>query len=368
MVDRGEVDLEVWFDDMRLSDRSWELDPQRWKFRWRLLGGRVPGSLGGAPIRELALTRPDVLICNYDRLNMVLGATAARVTAGRVAIRALPAYPAQSPMTWRKRLAWSYLFRIVDGAKVPGPDGRDFCAQHGLPQDRCWRVTQSVDVRLFESGTASIDARPPLLRFVVVTRMIRSKGVDELLAAWRSVRSELSGCSLVLVGDGSDEQRLRASSADMPEVEWLGFRQPQDLPDVYAAADVLVFPTLGDPNGLVVEEAMAAGLPIISTDAAGDIRRRVPQGEAGWVVPAGDVDALGATLRQVAATPRDELVRMGRANVERAQRFLPEAYAADFSGFVLGLRASGRRRNLWTLLAGAIGRVLVSVTAPAARR
>ena len=68
-------------------------------------------------------------------------------------------------------------------------------------------------------------------------------------------------------------------------VIFAGFFQKAELPRLYAAADVFVFPTLGDPYGLVVDEAMACSLPIISTSAAGEIRDRVESGVNGFVVP-----------------------------------------------------------------------------------
>ena len=87
---------------------------------------------------------------------------------------------------------------------------------------------------------------------------------------------------------------LRAKAQGIDGVRVQPFVQAPELPAYYAAADVFVFPTLGDPHGQVVEEAHAAGLPIIASNAAGDIERRVIDGANGFVVPAGDVTCAGA--------------------------------------------------------------------------
>ena len=136
--------------------------------------------------------------------------------------------------------------------------------------------------------------------FIYVGRMVSGKGLDTLFSAYRKVRSVDLDVSLLLVGDGPEQQRLQAETGELSGVVWAGFIQPAQLPGIYSIADVMVFPTLGDANGLVVEEAMAAGLPVISTSAAGDIRARVPEGVAGYVVPPADPDALATRMIELA--------------------------------------------------------------------
>ena len=108
--------------------------------------------------------------------------------------------------------------------------------------------------------------------FVFVGRLWRGKGLDELLTAYRNLEAEVGDkISLLIIGDGVDERHYRRLFEPLPRVVMPGFVQPAELPGWYALADCLVFPTHGDPNGLVVEEALAAGLPVIVSDAAGDI-------------------------------------------------------------------------------------------------
>ena len=121
--------------------------------------------------------------------------------------------------------------------------------------------------------------------FLYVGRLWSGKGLDDLFDAYRPVRLQQPNASLLLVGDGVDEARYRAMARNLPNVTFAGFVQPRELPDYYALADALVFPTLGDPHGLVGEEAMAANLPVICTEAGGDIRRRVPDEWGGFGSP-----------------------------------------------------------------------------------
>ena len=118
-------------------------------------------------------------------------------------------------------------------------------------------------------------------------------------------------CSCVrttLVGDGKEEARYRRVVQDrgLRGVVFAGYVQQDELPRLYATADVLVFSTLGDPNGLVVEEAMASHLPVISCSPAGDIQSRVPDGVAGHVVPIQCAVLLG---NRMANPAKDHMLR-----------------------------------------------------------
>jgi glycosyltransferase involved in cell wall biosynthesis len=354
VAQRGTLDFEAWFDGMRESDRSWDVDTSTWRFPARMIPTRrVLGRSMALPTAELDLIRPDVLVCNYDRLNALIGAVASRAVSRRTALRCLPSFDAWTPHNPARDLALHVLFRGIDGAKVPGRDGAAYAGRYGLPTARTWPVAQSIDVAHYASATRMDPAERARRRaelglsgcvFVYVGRMWSGKGVDTLVDAYRKVRTADADVRLLLAGDGVDEARLRKQTADLPDVVWAGFVQPAELPEIYALADVMVFPTLGDPNGLVVEEAMAAGLPIISTSAAGDIRTRIPEGVAGHIVPPSDAEAMAARMIELAAGPQKR-VTMGRAGTRIAARFEANAYAEDFERFVTGVLAEPRRRN-----------------------
>src|SRR5580704_12279346 len=71
-------DFEAWFDGLREDDRSWDIGVLDWNFSARIIGSRSGGRDLILPLAELRASRPDLLICNYDRFNHVLGAIAAR--------------------------------------------------------------------------------------------------------------------------------------------------------------------------------------------------------------------------------------------------------------------------------------------------
>ena len=141
------------------------------------------------------------------------------------------------------------------------------------------------------------------------------KGTPYLLEAWK--RAAIPDAELHLVGP----LRLARSFVD----RYAGCFQhwphvaKADLGTHYAAADVLAFPTLGDGFGLVIQEAMCSGTPVVTTPCGGG-PECITDGVDGWIVPPRDIDALVARLR-ACASDRDATARIGRAARARAERW-----------------------------------------------
>jgi glycosyltransferase involved in cell wall biosynthesis len=109
-------------------------------------------------------------------------------------------------------------------------------------------------------------------------------------------------------------------------VRFLGHVDRDDLPRVYASADVLAMPSRSDPWGMALNEAALMGLPLVSTDAAGAAHDLIEHGGNGFRVPAGDVEALREALRPLADDPALR-ARMGMRSAEIARRFTPAVWA-----------------------------------------
>lgn len=369
VADRCELDFEAWFNEVRQADRSWEVDESGWRFRARyILPGRPSCRLGRLgqlrlPIAELSDAAPDLVVQEYDRPLFAAGFLAARAHATRTAFRVLPNYDTWSQRTWWRELSKHFLFRAVDGAKVPGLDGAALARRYGLSADRIQTVTQSVDVPHYQ-GASSVPAQERAgmrerlgLRgcvFAYVGRLWWGKGLEDLLEAYERLRARRSDVSLLVIGDGVHEARYRNRAAALAGVVFTGFIQPAQLPRAYALADVVVFPTLGDPNGLVVEEAMAAGLPVVATSAAGDIQRRLPEGRAGYIVPPADPAALADRMDRLAADPAAR-ARMARTAQALAAERSDERYALEFEQFVAAIMALPGRRTAAAWLARTLG-------------
>ncbi len=177
------------------------------------------------------------------------------------------------------------------------------------------------------------------LLVLYVGRLETEKGVRLLLEAWRNADLG-SGARLVLAGAGP--LAVEASQAE-GGVRTVGYLAPPELPPLYAAADVLVLPsvrtaTFTEPWGLVVNEAMLQRTPVIVSDAVGAAAGGlVRHGRNGLIFESGDARALGAALHVAAASPQLR-ERMGSAAREDARKLTPTAWAEGMRG---ALRQAG---------------------------
>jgi glycosyltransferase involved in cell wall biosynthesis len=185
-----------------------------------------------------------------------------------------------------------------------------------------WRVIPNgVDVDRFRPLTAT--QRDEIRRELrleggpvaaCVGRLAHQKGQDVLLEAWHIVRRRVPRASLVVVGTGPYERRLRAAAT--PDVHFLGHRD--DVPQLLGAADVVAAPSRFDGMSLAVLEAMACGRSVVATDVAG--ASEALAAEAGAIVPVEDPEALANAIVARLVDPARAAVegRRGRARAERS--------------------------------------------------
>jgi glycosyltransferase involved in cell wall biosynthesis len=180
----------------------------------------------------------------------------------------------------------------------------------------------------------------PARFFLFAGRLVQEKGTFDLLDAYEALAPEVrKEMGLVFVGDGAVRSTLqrRAAIINPGSIRFAGFAQREQLPAYYALAEVLVFPTHTDPWGLVVNEAMACGLPVISSSAAGCVADLVESGWNGRVVSARDIRQLASAMDELA---RDAELRslMGKRSKERIRQYSPGAWAAGMANVALPYR------------------------------
>lgn len=315
LAERGQVRFEAWFDRRTDPDRSWDVQESAWRFDARYLPtvGLGPRRVS-VPSPLLGPNPPDVLFSLYAGPSYVLGWSLATIRGVRTGFRVLAPSVAWVPRGRGRDALKRFMFRRVGAAMVPGADAARYATHLGTPPARVRHEPQVIAVDHFAQARDMPAERERLrselgltgLTFLYVGRLWLGKGVDMLLDAFEQVRrTATDDVHLLLVGDGADEAFLRSRVAErqIRGVVFAGFEQRGALPAYYAASDVFVFPTLGDPYGLVVDEALAAGLPVITTREAGEITARIRDGENGFIVAAADPGALAEPMKRVLEDP-----------------------------------------------------------------
>jgi len=241
--------------------------------------------------------------------------------------------------------------RFCDGFVVPGTASAQYLRELGIANGRIFEAHNAIDIELFsrlaqESRRQEVQVRfkpsLPSRYFLYVGRLVKEKGVFDLLRAYAQIDPHLrSEVGLVLAGNGTDQFELmkQASRINPGTVRFVGFVHREELPGLYAFADALVLPTHSDTWGLVVNEGMSCGLPVIVTNVAGCTRDLVKDGWNGYVVPPVDSAHLSRAMARLAGD--SELRRqMGIRSWEIIQPYSPAAWT---EGMAMAFNATRHR-------------------------
>jgi 1,2-diacylglycerol 3-alpha-glucosyltransferase len=235
-----------------------------------------------------------------------------------------------------------YFLRKCDKFVVPGKASYEYLRTLGSGVKTILTAPNAVDNSLFASQAEKTRAsaagfREKLnlpRRFILfVGRLVPEKGVFDLLEAYAKLENDVrSDVGLVFAGDGLSKEELmqRAKQIRPGLVCFPGFAQRDDLANIYALAEAFVLPTHSDPWGLVVNEAMACGLPVIVTRVAGCSADLVEDGWNGYLVPPRDVEKLSTAINSIVRDPELKKI-MGEHSIRRIQSYSPEACAAGLA-------------------------------------
>ncbi len=215
-------------------------------------------------------------------------------------------------------------------------------SQFGRSQLRRWADFETWNrLHVIHCGIEpdAFDAPQPLpegpLRLVSIGRFVEQKGQMILVEALARLRDRLPDLHLALVGDGemrTDLERAIAGHGLDDRVTLTGWLDQDGVRAELDAAHALVMPSFAEGLPMVVMEAMAAARPVIATYIAGT-PELVQEGRTGWLVPAGDPDALAEAIAQAAETPDEDLAKMGRTGRARVfERHDIDTEAAKLAG------------------------------------
>jgi glycosyltransferase involved in cell wall biosynthesis len=198
-----------------------------------------------------------------------------------------------------KAVAFSHLLRRFDGFLYVGQRNREYLLHYGVPAERLFFSPHCVDNEAFAAASSGIHRQPGQRRVLFVGKLIGRKHPADLLHAVARLRDK--PVQIAFAGAGELEPELRKiAAASSVHADFMGFVNQSELPAVYASADVLVLPSDGQETwGLVVNEAMACGIPAVVSDAVGCGPDLIEPGRTGATFPLGDVAALASAIENV---------------------------------------------------------------------
>lgn len=314
-----------------------------------LLGCDTPGIAD-----RLGAGRFDAVVVNgWQLLSYWQAICAARTLRIPVFVRGDSQLNAERPgIRAVKRVLYPRLLKAFDGCLTVGVRNREYYERYGVPNDRLWPAPHAVDNAFF--ARAATQAREPFGQararfgipqgrtvFLLAARLVEMKRPLDFVRAVHAAHAARSDVHGLIVGDGPLRGALEGEARSLgAPCTFAGFLNQREIGVAFAAADALVLTSDGRETwGLIVNEAMAAGLPALVSQAAGCAPDLVVHGETGFVFSCGDVAAL-ARLMQGAG--RAGLAALGRRAAARIELYSPEAAAA---GTVAAVRETLARRS-----------------------
>ncbi|MGB7666106.1 MAG: glycosyltransferase family 4 protein, partial [Candidatus Acidiferrales bacterium] len=238
-----------------------------------------------------------------------------------------------------KKYLWPWLFRRADVVIAPSSGTVELMRSLSIPEERIALLPYVVDNNWWTENATNVDRKalreawgiPAEASIVLFCAKLQPwKRPQDLLRAF--ARANVSDAYLIFVGDGPMRKQLEREVMELnvqERVRFLGFKNQSALPGVYCSSDVMVLPSEYEAFGVVVNEAMVCGCPVIVSDQVGARFDLVRENETGFVYPAGDIDALaGALSRALGSCER--LRRMGDAARARMSQWSPELYVESF--------------------------------------
>ena len=344
-----DLELYVFFFSKTVPMRQWRIPKEKINFNYKVLRGAITSCnhrghvtfLNLSIISELLKGRHNVIIVGgFQHLTNWLAFIYSCLTRKSLILFSESTLKDMRSgniiKEWLKRL----FVRYSSGYLVPGIPQVQYLLSLGAKRDKIWIAPNSVDSDLFSRALdqrkhdkahikQELGVKGEIILYV--GRMIDEKGVADLIEVFLVVQRRCPLASLVLVGEGPDRKMYEAKCRrkNISNVIFTGFKEQEELSKYYAIADLFVFPTHTDPWGMVINEAMLAGLPIICSFAAGAADSLIKQGENGFLHKPCD---RGAMIDYICCLLNDRNLRevMGTRSKEIISSYTPLNMAVGF--------------------------------------
>lgn len=290
-----------------------------------------------------------VALCGYHRIENLAALAWVKLTR-RSAILMVDSKQDDAPRWTIQEGLKGLLVRQFDSYLVAGIPHRQYMLTMGAPCTRIFEGYDVVDNRLFAEAAQAArlsaeqsraDLALPKRYFMAACRFVPKKNLPMLLDAYRIYREiqPVDGWGLVVCGGGPMDAELRqvVKAKKIPDVYFPGFHKGRELGKYYGLASCFIHPSIQDQWGLAVNEAMAAGLPVLVSHRCGCVQNLVQEGVNGFTFNPSDPPALAQLMSKMAQSG-PKLQSMGAASQRIIERYSPEVFAESL---VLAMEAVG---------------------------
>jgi glycosyltransferase involved in cell wall biosynthesis len=317
---------ETYRDEDMKTTLAWDIDLLQ-GYRYRFLRNLARGSNAGymrlinpGIVPAIVRGRYDAVIFmfGWGAITALLGMAACWITRTPFFLYGDSSFPPPERTLRAKLRAWFVrtVFARTTGFMVSGTLNADYYRHYGGDERTFFLLPWAVDNDRFAAASADglrerYGIAPDEVVILFSAKLVPRKDPMTLLRAFEAM-THGDRAALVFMGDGELRSELEAHAREhhVENVHFIGFINQREIPGHYAMSDVFVLPSLYEPRGAVINEAMACGLPVIVTDRCGSIGDIVQENENAFVYPAGDSVALRDALDRIVSDD-DLRQRMG---------------------------------------------------------
>ncbi len=285
-------------------------------------------------LRTLISDADLVLLTGYEKIECWMQIMIIRLKGKKVALFCDSTIH-DNKQTVLKGLLKRIIFKSVDGIFAYGLRSKEYVVHYSAASATVFYGCQAAALPLdYAPNRALADrlilaAKPDAPRYLYVGRLSPEKALDTLLHAFAKVRAQKTSASLILVGDGSEREKLEGMIRQLNLSEcvcFAGSKSGADLFQEYSLATCFVLPSRSEPWGLVVNEALSYGCPVIVSERCGCVPELVIEGKTGFVHKFDDVTDLAAKML---ATPEhfSDTNQTAQTCIELMKSYSPDAAA-----------------------------------------
>lgn len=345
--------FKVFFMTVKTSSRLWEVPLSRIRFDYEILKGRVlferrhrefPRFWNPNILRELYRFRPSLIVLGgyHHPTSYAVWGYAKRYRTKLYLWCESNLNDHSSKALFIEYLKKTFI-RSCDGYLVPGRASLAYLKSYGVDEKDVIMAPNSADTEFFSNDIVEKDGQGgqirrqfekemPLAKFnlLFVGRLSPEKGFPFALEVLERLQGADLDVGLVVVGDGPFRSKYEALATEkrLKHVLFLGFKQPRELPYYYRMGDLLIMPSTSEPWGLVVNEAMTCGIPVLCSPKVGAAQDLVIEDSTGFQCES--VEVYESHIRELVGNPLKRK-EMGKNCREIIKKFTPQACGAGFA-------------------------------------
>ena len=346
----NDFDIKVLIIGEKDKNREWNIDKETIKFDYHILGGyhwfiwkkrrKIPIHLSKGLLKKYLEYKPDIVIasgygslaywqiflyCKIYKKKFILCNGTTLLSAGNI--------------KGIKGLLKHIIIRGANKYLVYGTKAKEYLEYFGAKTNDIYISTNTVDMNYFQikaiecrnkDNFKKIRKKYPKHLFLYVGQLVKRKGVIQVLKALNFLQDPEIG--LLIVGSGPQEKELKkyCKGNNLNNVFFKGFLQQKKLPKYYALADIFILPSFEEVWGLVVNEALASGLYILSSKYAGASYDLIKKGWSGEIFNPNNIDEIIRLIKQTKEKIEDIRIRRGDISRHACREFNIELSAKVF--------------------------------------